>query len=54
MEEEIELPLSRVVEEALRSAEAWRAISIFAGLVIRKKEDAGRARESEAREFEPP
>lgn len=55
LEDMVELPLSRVVEEALKSRDAWSALSRFASIVMRRKENAERAREREAAGvFEPP
>lgn len=51
----VELPLANVVEEALKSRDAWRALTRFASIIMRRKEDAERAREREAHDvFEPP
>lgn len=55
MEDIIVLPFPRVIEEALKSVDAWRALSKFASVVMRRKEDAEKAREAAVRNgFEPP
>lgn len=55
LEEIVEPPLSRIIGEALKSVDAWRALARFASIVMRRKEEAERAREAEARRRrEPP
>lgn len=45
MEEDIELPLPTVIGEALKSREAWSALSTFAKTVLLQKEVTERERE---------